>query len=410
MAVKVFRLDVIPEQARALADELARAADAGLFHPSIVEPVAAGIEGTVAFRAEEYVAAESLDVAMRHYAPATVDKVLPFITQLASAIDFARAAGVGHGALHPRDIFVTPDEARATGFGVVDALDRMKLRAPVRRPYSPPERIAGRAWTTEADVFSLAAIAFELLTGRRPSGPGDEMGPLDGATLGADAGAVRVVLARAMQENPYERYATAQAFSAALAQAAGVPETSVSLLTRNVRMPATPAAQPEIRIAPPEPVGSPAGSPNANIDELPLAVHVSADEPARDLVIQYDGALDADHVQDEFAVESEAPSPGDSPREVARKMIAAREVRKRQVRKKTEQATDDGSADTAAPLPAQDSPVPTPSCGWVPLRRGERRSSAGPRSSVTGPAECSRRCHERERRDFSNRSAAEGAR
>ena len=258
MAVKVFRLDVIPEQARALADELARAADAGLFHPSIVEPVAAGIEGTVAYRAEEYVAAESLDVAMRHYAPATVDKVLPFITQLASAIDFARAAGVGHGALHPRDIFVTPDEARATGFGVVDALDRMRLRAPVRRPYSPPERIAGRAWTTEADVFSLAVIAFELLTGRRPSGLGDEMGPLDGATLGADAGAVRVVLARAMQENPYERYATAQAFSAALAQAAGVPETSVSLVTRSVRMPATPAAQPEIRIAPPEPIGSPA--------------------------------------------------------------------------------------------------------------------------------------------------------
>ncbi len=206
VAVKVFRLDVTPEQARALADELARAADAGLFHSSIVEPVAAGIEGTVAYRAEEYVAAESLDVAMRHYAPATVDKMLPFITQLASAIDFARAAGVGHGALHPRDIFVTPDEARATGFGVVDALDRMGLRAPVRRPYSPPERIAGRPWSTPADVFSLAVIAFELLTGRRPSGLGAEMGSLSGASLGDDADAVRVVLARAMQENPYERY------------------------------------------------------------------------------------------------------------------------------------------------------------------------------------------------------------
>ena len=81
---------------------------------------------------------------MRHYAPAPLDKVLPFITQLAGAIDFARAAGVGHGALHPRDIFVTPDEARATGFGVVEALERVGLRAPVRRPYSAPERIDGR--------------------------------------------------------------------------------------------------------------------------------------------------------------------------------------------------------------------------------------------------------------------------
>ena len=125
VAVKVFRLDITPEQAAALAEELGRATEAGLFHESIVEPVAAGLEGTVAYRAEEYVAAESLDVAMRHYAPAALDKALPFITQLASAVDAARAAGVGHGALHPRDIFVTPDEARATGFGVVDALERL---------------------------------------------------------------------------------------------------------------------------------------------------------------------------------------------------------------------------------------------------------------------------------------------
>ena len=145
VAVKVFRLDITPEQAQALADELSRSAEAGLFHPSIVEPIAAGVEGTVAYRAEEYVAAESLDVAMRHYAPAPIDKALPFITQLAGAIDFARAAGVGHGALHPRDIFVTPDEARATGFGVVEALERVGLRAPVRRPYSRARAHRGRS-------------------------------------------------------------------------------------------------------------------------------------------------------------------------------------------------------------------------------------------------------------------------
>jgi serine/threonine-protein kinase len=178
VAVKVFRLDITPEQAQTLADELSRAADAGLFHPSIVEPIAAGVEGSVAYGAEEYVAAESLDVAMRQYAPASIETVLPFITQLACAIDFARAAGVGHGALHPRDIFMTPEEARATGFGVVEALERVGFRAPVRRPYSPPERIAGDPWGTPADVFSLAAITYELITARRPAGLGAELGPL----------------------------------------------------------------------------------------------------------------------------------------------------------------------------------------------------------------------------------------
>src|SRR5580765_5364606 len=216
VAVKVFRLDVTPEQAASLADELARAAEAGLFHPSIVEPIASGVEGTVAYRAEEYVAAESLDVAMRHYAPASFEKVLPFITQLAGAIDFARTAGVGHGGLHLRDVFVTPDEARASGFGIVESLERVGIRAPVRRPYSAPERIAGAGWGTPADVFSLAAIAYELLTGRRPSGTGDQIG----AFAGEHAASVRAVLARAMDDDPARRYSTALAFASALEDAA----------------------------------------------------------------------------------------------------------------------------------------------------------------------------------------------
>ena len=229
VAVKAFRLDITPEQAQTLADELSRTAEAGLFHPSIVEPIAAGVEGTVAYCAEEYVAAESLDVAMRHYAPAPIATVLPFITQLAGAIDFARAAGVGHGALHPRDIFVTPEEARATGFGVVEALERVGLRAPVRRPYSPPERIGGTRWDTAADVFSLAAITFELLTGRRPAGLGAEIGPLTAGTPNSWMDALHTVLTRAMDAEPSARYPTALAFAAAL-EAAGRGELAVAPL------------------------------------------------------------------------------------------------------------------------------------------------------------------------------------
>ena len=213
VAVKVFRLDIVPEQAQALADALSRASEAGLFHPSIVEPIASGVEGSVAYRAEEYVAAESLDVAMRHYAPAPLEKALPFVTQLAGAIDFARAAGIGHGGLHPRDIFITPDDARATGFGVVEALEQAGIRAPVRRPYSAPERIEGQPWGVAADIFSLAAITFELLTGRRPAGLGREAGALPEMP---NRDAVHAVLARAMDQDPARRHATALGFAAAL--------------------------------------------------------------------------------------------------------------------------------------------------------------------------------------------------
>ena len=225
VAVKVFRLSVTPEQAGALVDELSRVVDVGLEHATIVAPIAAGLTGMTPYLAQEYVTGETLDVAMRQYAPGPLETTLPFITQLASAIDYACAAGVSHGALHPRDVFLTPERARATGFGVVAALERVGLRGPVRRPYSAPERIAGEPWGPAADIFALAAIAFELLTGRRPAGTGEQVVALLGEIGGTtDQPAFRRAFATALADDPAERYGSAQEFAHALAVAAGIEE------------------------------------------------------------------------------------------------------------------------------------------------------------------------------------------
>jgi hypothetical protein len=86
----------------------------------------------------------------------------------------------------------------------------------VRRPYSPPERIAGSEWGPPADVFSLASITYELLTARRPSGLGREIGALTAGTPNAFMDSLHAVLARAMNPNPSARYPTALAFASAL--------------------------------------------------------------------------------------------------------------------------------------------------------------------------------------------------
>jgi serine/threonine protein kinase len=312
VAVKAFRIDITPEQAQALAHELSLAAEAGLFHPSIVEPIAAGVEDTLAYGAEEYVAAESLDIALRHYAPASIETVLPFITQLAGAIDFARAAGVGHGALHPRDIFVTPEEARATGFGVVEALERIGLRAPVRRPYSPPERIAGTAWSTPADVFSLAAITFELLTGRRPAGLGKEIGPLTAGTPNSWMDALHGVLARAMDASPSIRFQTALEFAAAL-EASGRGAIAAPTASGTVVVP--PAAEPAVNplaaaaaaSAVPTPQPSPSSSSKVGAEKQPRQERErprrkEKTEEAPDLPLDQEGA--AQSQVDEFILEA----------------------------------------------------------------------------------------------------------
>src|SRR4029077_3345249 len=136
VAVKVFRLDLLPEDVARLADALRRLNGAPGF-------VAAGLENTSAYLAIDYLAGETLDVALRHLAPAPLDVALPILERAAALIDAAWVnPAFGHGALHPRDIFVTPDshEVAITGFGVVPALESLGAKPPIRRPYTAPER------------------------------------------------------------------------------------------------------------------------------------------------------------------------------------------------------------------------------------------------------------------------------
>ena len=220
VALKAFHLDITPEQAAALAVALQGVVQAAPSHPSIVRPVGAGLSDGVPYLALEHVAAESLDVAIRHYAPAAVDTALPFVAQMAEALDAAHARGLSHGALHLRDIFVMPELARVSGFGVVSALERVGLRGPLRRPYTAPEQIAGADWGPASDRFALAAIAYELLTGKRAAGTGghatDHLAGVPGVS---DATRVARVFAAALADDPDARPASARLLADQLADA-----------------------------------------------------------------------------------------------------------------------------------------------------------------------------------------------
>ena len=222
VAVKAFHLDITPEQARTLTEALERLIATALAHPGVVAPLAVGLEDDVPYLAQEYVAAESLDVAIRHYSPASIRTAMPFIRQMAAAVDVAHERGVVHGALHLRDIFVTPDKARVTGFGIVRALEEIGLAGPIRRPYTAPEVIAGRGWDAAADRFALAAIAYELLTGRRAAGTGDQVTErirsIDGVS---DPEHLEEVFATALADDPEDRYSSANRFVSALEFGAG---------------------------------------------------------------------------------------------------------------------------------------------------------------------------------------------
>ena len=52
-------------------------------HPAVVDMLDAGLEGTTAFLAMEYVAAETLDVGLRRLAPAGLEIAVPMLRQVA---------------------------------------------------------------------------------------------------------------------------------------------------------------------------------------------------------------------------------------------------------------------------------------------------------------------------------------
>lgn len=224
VAVKVFRLDLLPEDVARLADGLRRLTGSPGF-------VAAGLENTSAYLATDYLAGETLDVALRHLAPASLQTALPILERAAALIDaaWASSAAFGHGALHPRDIFVTPDtnDVAITGFGVVPALEILGAKPPIRRPYTAPERASGESWDVRADIYSLAAIAHELLTGRRPAGPSEQDGSLPSAMPPETRVHVRRVLSKALAELPAQRFASATEFVAALGDLTALPEPVV---------------------------------------------------------------------------------------------------------------------------------------------------------------------------------------
>jgi serine/threonine-protein kinase len=216
VAVKLFRLPLPPEKVHQLAAALESLVGADLTHPAIATPIAAGITGASAYLVQDFVAADSLDIVMRDHGAAPPTDAVRIATQLAGALDFAAVVSVYHGALHPKDVLVTADETRLGSLGIASILERVGVPTPVRRPYSAPERMAGGAWDRRADVFSLAAITAELLWGRRLTATGEEAARTLTELPGGDLVRLQQVFARALADDPADRFPTALAFADAL--------------------------------------------------------------------------------------------------------------------------------------------------------------------------------------------------
>lgn len=268
VAVKVFDQGLTPEQARVLAESLTSLCQAPLAHPSIVSPVAAGAQGEHAWLAEPWFDGTPLDHIIEERGARPPADVLLHVTQLAAALDFAAAAGILHGALHPSDILFAGDRAMVTGLGVMQALSQSGLDVPMSGPGVSPQRALGLAVTHTDDIYSLAAITVEMLYGR-PIENRRKIAAVVKPLPGIDDARLRDVLEGSLAEDPGDRPSTALEFAGALQSA--IVETPPP-----AEVP-VPAVVPDVMRAPDPPLSAPVELPE------PVALRVMEFDDPREL-------------------------------------------------------------------------------------------------------------------------------
>jgi serine/threonine-protein kinase len=150
-------------------------AAARLDHPNIVPIYEFGEQEGRPFLSMRFVDGTNL-AAQLAGKPMDSRRIAQLMSTLALAIHYAHQRGVLHRDLKPANVLMdSAGQPHATDFGLakcLDSKDGLTLSgAALGSPnYMAPEQAAGHAeqLTTAADIYSLGAIMYELLTGRRP--------------------------------------------------------------------------------------------------------------------------------------------------------------------------------------------------------------------------------------------------
>ena len=207
---------------------------ARLTHPNIVDVFDFGYHEETPYIVMELVDGATLEDQMR--APMALETALAYLEPVAKALDYAHSHGVLHRDIKPTNILIRRDGAPVLGdFGLSVMLDA-KLRHTAAdtvlgtAEYMSPEQARGYKTGPASDRYSLAVVAYEMLTGRLPFEAGSaaallvslltEPVPHAEELKGELMAHVEEVLRRGLSKNPDERHPSATAFVRALQPAA----------------------------------------------------------------------------------------------------------------------------------------------------------------------------------------------
>ena len=242
IAIKVLPAAYASDQDRLRRFELEARAASALSHPAIVTVLDIGSANTHPYLCMELVKGQTLRQLVAD-GPLPIRRVLSIAAQIADGLAKAHEAGIIHRDLKPENVMVTTDGfAKILDFGLAKLVEHARQGADTMASglttpgtvlgttaYMSPEQAMGREADARSDQFSLGAMLYELITGRRAFDKPttvetlsaivrDEVTPIRELQPSTPA-PVAWIIERCLQKDPNDRYASTRDLARDLANA-----------------------------------------------------------------------------------------------------------------------------------------------------------------------------------------------
>jgi beta-lactam-binding protein with PASTA domain/tRNA A-37 threonylcarbamoyl transferase component Bud32 len=299
VAIKVLREQYAADEDFVKRFSYEAQAAAKLSHPNIVSVYDFGSEDHAYFIVMELVDGETLaeQIAAERLIPEPV--AVDYAIQITSGLAYAHRKGLLHRDIKPANILITKDDVvKISDFGIARAVSENTLG--VTQPgmvmgsvyYLSPEQAQGLAIDETSDLYSVGVVLYQMLTGTLPFAGDSPVAvalkhvstpapPIDSAATGISA-ALASIVARLLQKNPRDRFASATELASALRDARERPSVAQPVGSSAPAEAAKPLQPPPRRSAAPDrrppvaPAASKAAGGRAEVAQPRMALRVTA--------------------------------------------------------------------------------------------------------------------------------------
>lgn len=155
-----------------------------LQHPNTVKVFLFGeLDDGSLYIVMEYLEGKNLNQTVRREGPLSVERSIPILVQVCGALHEAHTAGIIHRDLKPENIFLSTnggmkDYAKVLDFGLAKVTERELRPGSIMLTqegmvfgtpeFMSPEQAQGKKLDARSDLYSLATILYEMLTGKLP--------------------------------------------------------------------------------------------------------------------------------------------------------------------------------------------------------------------------------------------------